>query len=70
VPEKGLFEQGEAQEFRWSLRTAPYGGGSTDTNAPRLHEVQVVVAWNGNGELRQIEFTALKPEKTAPAPRR
>lgn len=70
VPEKGLFQEGEAQEFRWSLRTAPYGGGVMNANAPRLHEVLVVVAWNGDGGPRQIEFTVLKPEKTAPAPRR
>ena len=70
VPEKGLFEQGESQEFQWSLRTAPYSGGVTDTNAPRLHEVLVNITWRGDGEPRQIEFTALKPEKAQPAPRK
>lgn len=70
VPEKGVFREGEAQGFRWSLRSTPYGGGVTNVNAPRLHEVLVVVAWSDNGESRQIELTVLKPEKAAPAPRR
>lgn len=70
VPEKGVFQEGEAQEFRWSLRSAPYVGGVTSVNAPRLHEVFVVVTWSENGEPRQIDLTVLKPEKAEPAPRR
>ena len=69
VPERGLVQEGQSQEFRWSLRTTPYAGGSTDLNAPRLHEVQVIVVWNEGGASRQIEFSALKPEKAEPAPR-
>jgi len=69
VPPQGLSQEGQAQEFRWSLRTAPYTGGLTDPSAPRLHEVFVVVAWSDGGAPRQIKFTTLRPEKTAPAPR-
>ncbi len=69
VPEQGLSQEGQAQEFQWSLRTAPYSGGLADPSAPRLHEVLMVVAWSDGGEPRQLEFTTLRPQKTAPAPR-
>ena len=69
VPERGLALEGHTQEFRWTLRTAPYGGGMTDPAAPRLHEVLVMVAWGGFDRQRHMEISVLKPEKTVLAPR-
>lgn len=69
VPEQGVTQEGQAQEFRWALRTAPYEGGVVAPQAPRLHEVLVVVQWDEAGQSRQIEFTALRPQKRTPAPR-
>lgn len=69
VPEQGLVLEGEAQELRWTLHTAPYVGGSADPGAPRLHEVQVVVHWSDGGQPRQVELTALRPQRVPPTPR-
>ena len=70
VPERGLYMDGQAQEFRWSLRTTPYEGGIMAPDAPHLHEVIVTVGWNAGSEVKQLELTGLKPEKAAPVPRR
>lgn len=70
VPEQGMAMDGQDREFQWSLRTAPFAGGSSDANAPRLHEVLVIVSWNEGGQPRQIEITALKPQQAPAEPRR
>lgn len=70
VPERGLALEGQTQEFRWTVRTAPYATGSTEPTAPRLHEVLVTVAWDESGRQLQVEMSVLKPEKTVLAPRR
>lgn len=69
VPEQGLAQEGQSQEFHWALRSAPYTQGLSDPAAARLHEVQVSVRWDVTGESRQVEFTLLKPEKKPVAPR-
>lgn len=69
VPERGLTLAGQTQEFRWTVRTAPYGGGAADPTAPRLHEVFVTVAWGEFERQRHVEISILKPEKIVLAPR-
>lgn len=69
VPERGLALEGQTQEFRWTVRTVPYGKGVTDPTAQRLHEVVVTVAWGEFERQHHVEMSILKPEKTVLEPR-
>jgi hypothetical protein len=73
VPAAGLSESGQAAGFDWSLsaQALPKPPG-LDLAATVLHEVRVVVRWQGHAGARQLELTTLlpqarpKPGSTAP----
>lgn len=63
VPATGWREQGQGAGFDWSVSSAalPLPPG-LDANAPRLHEVRIVVRWQGREGPRQLELATLLPQ--------
>lgn len=65
VPEGGWNESGSAAALRWQVSTAAYetGVGRDNPAVPRLHEVRVVVEWDGRLGPRRIELQTLLPQQ-------
>lgn len=63
VAEAGWNQQGDSAGFQWTVRSAPYGGGSTDPLAPRLHQVWTTIVWQENGQAKRLELTTLLPQR-------
>ena len=64
IPPEGVNAQGESQGFAWQVRTAPFAT-PVDSNpqAPKLHEVDVVVRWSDGTREREFELRSLRPER-------
>lgn len=63
IPESGWAETGSVSGFNWSVATAPYDSGINAPAATPLHEVRVIVTWNGDGRLQQLVVATLRPQK-------
>ncbi|WP_298214147.1 type II secretion system protein [Acidovorax sp.] len=71
VPEGGLAQSGESGGYRWSMQSAPYGTGVSGPSVTPLHELTIVVAWEGGGLSRRFELATLRPQrKPSPGVRR
>jgi general secretion pathway protein I len=62
VPEAGWNEAGESAGLSWRVSSAPFARPVTDSRAPPLHQLSVVVGWNGRGGARTLELTTLVPQ--------
>ena len=66
VPATGWQETGETAGFSYRVETTPYPTAVRSDKAPLLHQVQVVVGWNADGQARQLEVRTLLPQSSAP----
>lgn len=68
VPAAGWTDAGQSAGFRWNVRSAPFRPGTPDGRVPTLHEVEVVVAWNGRRGAQHLTLKTLLPQgRTAAA---
>jgi general secretion pathway protein I len=65
VPAAGWNESGRAADMDWVVASAPYETAvAREVPAvPRLHEVRVVIAWDGWRGRRRLELHTLLPQQ-------
>lgn len=66
VPPFGWSESGQSAGLNWQARSAPYPTGITDSRAPPLHEILILIWWDDGGRRRNIELATLRPERKPP----
>jgi len=62
VPETGWNEAGDSAGLAWQVRSAPFDTGVTDSRAPVLHQINMVVGWTDRRGARQLELSTLLPQ--------
>lgn len=68
VPPAGLVESGAIGDVAWNIQTRPFDEGNTSPQAPKLHEVRVVVSWQERGEPKELVLMTLRPERGPRSP--
>ena len=65
VPTAGWNESGSAAQMRWQVRSGPYDTavGREMPNVPRLHEVRVLIEWDGRRGPQRLELHTLLPQQ-------
>ena len=64
IAPEGANAQGESQGFVWQVRTAPYATQADGKpQAPKLHEVEVMVRWSDGTREREFQLRSLRPER-------
>lgn len=68
VPPEGWNESGQSAQFSWKIHSQPYATPTSQSNttAPLLHAVQMVVEWSDGGRLRRVELHTLRPQRNFP----
>jgi general secretion pathway protein I len=59
----GWNEDGEADGFKWQVRSQPYGGDNLATQAVPLHEVRVGIRWNARSRPGELDIVTLLPQR-------
>lgn len=67
VPPAGWNESGQSAGFAWRVSSAPFRTEVSDSRAPALQEVAIVIGWDDRHGPRQLELSTLLPQ-ARPAP--
>jgi general secretion pathway protein I len=69
VPAEGWNEAGQSAQFAWRVHSQPYATpiSQSNTTAPLLHAVEMVVEWHERDRLRRVELHTLRPQRNIPA---
>ena len=69
VPQAGWNEAGESAGLGWRVSSLPFATDVTNSRAPPLQQVQIVVGWTDRRGARQLELSTLLPQfKPPPGP--
>ncbi|MFN3374970.1 MAG: prepilin-type N-terminal cleavage/methylation domain-containing protein [Burkholderiaceae bacterium] len=67
VFEDGWNEAGEASGFRWTVRSTVLAPAA-DPQAPRLHDIELVLRWSDGRRDREWVIHTVRPERKPPPP--
>lgn len=69
IAPEGVNAQGVSQGFAWQVRTARFTTvADSKTQAPRLHEIEVVVRWSDGSREHEFALRSLRPERLETLP--
>ena len=59
----GWNEDGEADGFKWQVRSRLYGDGSLAPQAVPLHEVRLAIRWDARARQGALDIVTLLPQR-------
>ena len=59
----GWNEDGEADGFKWQVRSRPYSDGSLGSQVVPLHEVRLVIRWDARSRQGAMDIVTLVPQR-------
>lgn len=60
---EGWNEDGEADGFKWSVRSRPYDSGVAAPQAVPLHEVRLSIRWDVRPRAGELDVVTLLPQR-------
>ena len=59
----GWSEDGEADGFKWQVRSRPYSDASSGSQVVPLHEVRLAIRWDARSRQGAIDIVTLVPQR-------
>jgi len=59
----GWNEDGDADGFKWQVRSRPYSSDGLAPQAVPLHEVRLAVRWNAGSRPGELDIVTLMPQR-------